>query len=98
MPIGANTSQPLGNFSASPIDHHMKEKVRVKCYLRYCDDCTGLAKTKAEAWAHLNEFYRQSSKLGFVMKADAVVAPIASKRRTDGKKKRKRQRGGRKAH
>ncbi len=98
MPIGANTSQPLGNFAASPIDHHMKERVKVKGYLRYCDDTFGMAKTKGEAWAQLNEYYRESCKSGFVIKADFVVAPIATRKWTDGKKKRKRQRGRRKIH
>ena len=72
----------------------MKEKVKAKCYLRYCDDTTGLARTKAEAWAQLNEYERMSAAAGFVVKASVIVAPIAH--RTDGKKKRrKRQRGHR---
>ena len=74
LPIGANTSQPLGNFASSPVDHYMKEQVRCKCYLRYCDDVLGLARTKGEAWAQLNEYYRKSCEYGFVMKADAIVA------------------------
>ena len=73
----------------------MKEKVKVKCYLRYCDDTAGVARTKAEAWAQLNEYERMSAEAGFVVKANVIVAPIAH--RTDGKKKRrrKRQRGHR---
>ena len=97
LPIGANTSQPLGNFASSPIDHYMKEHVKCKCYLRYCDDVVGLAKTKGEAWDQLNEYYRKSKEFGFVMKADAFVAPIAT-RNGHGKKKRKRQRSRRKVH
>lgn len=97
LPIGANTSQPLGNFASSPVDHYMKEQIRCKCYLRYCDDVLGLARTKGEAWAQLNEYYRKSCEYGFVMKADAIVAPIATRKR-NGKKKRKRQRGRRKVH
>ena len=73
----------------------MKEEVRVKCYLRYCDDTVGLARTKGEAWKALNEYERMSAEAGFVVKASAIVAPIAHK--TDGKwkKRRKRQRGHR---
>ncbi len=59
----------------------------------------GLARTKAEAWAMLNEYDRLSSELGLVVKASAIVAPIAH--RGYGKKKRRRQRGachGRKKH
>ena len=58
-------------------------------------DTTGLARTKAEAWAQLNEYERMSAEAGFVVKASAIVAPIAHL--ADGKKKRrrKRQRGHR---
>lgn len=73
----------------------MKEDVGCKGYLRYCDDTLGLARTKAEAWGQLNEYERLSGEAGFIVKAGAVVAPIATMVRRDGKKKklRKRQRG-----
>lgn len=95
VPIGAYTSQPIGNFASDRIAHRMKEEVRVKCYLQYCDDTVGLARTKAEAWKALNAYERMSAEAGFVVKASAIVAPIAE--RTDGKKRkrRKRQRGHR---
>ncbi len=69
----------------------MKEVMHCKCYLRYCDDSMGMARTKAEAWSMLNEYDRKSAELGLVVKASAIVAPIAHK--VNGKKKRKRQRG-----
>lgn len=95
VPIGAYTSQPIGNFASNRIAHHMKEKVRAKCYLQYCDDTVCLARTKGEAWKTLNEYERMSAAAGFVVKVSVIVAPIAQ--RTDGKKKkrRKRQRGHR---
>lgn len=72
----------------------MKERLHCKCYLQYCDDITGLARSKAEAWKALNEFTWLSKEAGFVVKCSTVVAPIAHVR--DGrKKKRKRQRGHR---
>ena len=46
---------------------------------------------KGEAWAMLNEYDRESSRLGLVVKASYIVAPIAHK--AYGKKRRKRQRG-----
>ena len=49
VPIGAFTSQPIGNFAASRIDHTMKEKYHVKCLHRYCDDNVMLARSKSEA-------------------------------------------------
>lgn len=95
--IGAYTSQPLGGFAASPIAHHIKESLRCKCFLMYCDDSLGLARSKAEAWAQLNEFIRVSEQYGLVVKASMIVAPIAHLAK-HGKKKRRRQRGrGRKA-
>lgn len=92
IPIGGYPSQPIGNFTVSSIDHLMKEKKHAKCYLRYCDDTLGLTRTKAEAWAQLNEYDRLSSELGLTVKTSAIVAPIAHL--SNGKKhKRKRQRG-----
>ena len=95
VPIGAYTSQPIGNFASSRIAHQMKEKVGVKCYLQYCDDTVGLARTKAEAWKAVNEYERLSAQAGLVVKANVIVAPIA--KTSDGKKRksRKRQRGHR---
>ncbi len=94
VPIGSYTSQPLGNFILSVIDHAMKEKFKTKCYHRYCDDTVGLAKSKAEAKVLLKEYDRMSSELGLVVKATSFIAPIQKK--VYGKKKRKRQRGGKK--
>ena len=73
----------------------MKEVKHCKCYLRYCDDTTGLARTKAEAWEMVNEYERLSSEMGLVVKAGAIVAPIAHKE-YGRRKHRKRQRGGHK--
>lgn len=73
----------------------MKEEQRVKCYLRYCDDTAGLARTKADAWKALNAFERMSEDAGFLVKANAIVAPIAHLAHGSKKKKRKRMRGHR---
>ena len=91
VPIGGYPSQPIANLTVSKIDHHMKEVVHCKCYLRNNDDTVGLARSKAEAWAQFNEYDRLSSELGLLVKASYIVAPIAHK--TYGKQKRKRQRG-----
>lgn len=95
VPIGAFTSQPLGNFAASVIDHYMKEQRRVKCYLRYCDDATGRAMTKAAARRDLEAFESVSSEIGLVVKHSAVVAPIGIERRNERKRDRKRKRSKR---
>lgn len=72
----------------------MKEKFKTKCYHRYCDDTVGLAKSKAEAKVLLKEYDRMSSELGLVVKATSFIAPI--QKNVYGKKRRKRQRGGKK--
>ena len=38
LPIGNLTSQVLANVVLDPVDHVVKEQLRVKGYLRYCDD------------------------------------------------------------
>ena len=98
VPIGGYPSQPIGNFTSSSIDHYMKEKMHCKCYLRYCDDTMGLARTKAEAWAMVNEYERLSSEKGLVVKAGIIVAPIAHYEYGKHRKKRRRQRSKRKRH
>lgn len=92
VPIGAYTSQPLGNFAASVIDHHVKEKMRVKCYQRYCDDSVGRAKSKAQARRDMEEYDRVSSEIGLVVKHTAVVSRFGIELRNERKKNRKRKR------
>ena len=98
-PIGAVSSQTLGNLAISVIDHKMKYNDRKSAYFRYCDDVLGLARTKAEAIRKMMEFQKLSSEVGVVLKASAVVSPIGrnltDNERKRHKKKRKRQRGGR---
>ncbi len=92
--IGSYTSQPLGNFVVSVIDHAMKERMRVKCYHRYCDDTVMLAKSKSEAKVLLSEYDRMSADMGLVVKSTSFIAPIQTNRKNG--KRRKRQRGGKK--
>jgi hypothetical protein len=89
--IGAFTSQPIGNYVANPIDRAIKERMHCKCYLRYCDDTVGMAKTKAEAWRQVREFIRLSDEAGLVVKANFKVSKLATNEKA--KKHRWRQRG-----
>lgn len=73
----------------------MKEKRHCKCLLQYCDDVSGLARSRDEAWKDVNEFIRLSNEAGFVVKANVIVAPIAHLVYGRKKKRRKRQRGHR---
>lgn len=38
LPIGFYTSQWFANFYLTPLDHFIKEQLKVKCYVRYMDD------------------------------------------------------------
>ena len=93
MPIGAYTSQPLGALAASAVDHEMKERVKAKFYVRYCDDTSGLAATKAEAWRQLREYAKLSEEYGFCVKANYIIAPLGLQKRNERKAGRKRKRG-----
>lgn len=92
LAIGSYTSQPLGNFVISVIDHAMKERMKVKCYHRYCDDTVMLAKSKAESRVLLNEFDKMSFELGLVVKSSAFIAPIQICKNNGKKRKRQRSR------
>ncbi len=46
IPIGALTSQTLANHYLSEVDHFVKEKLRVKFYIRYMDDMIILGSSK----------------------------------------------------
>ena len=51
VPIGNLTSQYFANFYLSFLDHYVKEKLKVKKYIRYMDDMVFLSDSKA----HLKE-------------------------------------------
>jgi len=48
IPIGNLTSQHFANFYLSWFDHHVKEVLQIKGYVRYMDDCVLWASTKEE--------------------------------------------------
>jgi RNA-directed DNA polymerase len=48
IPIGNLTSQHFANFYLSFFDHHVKDVLRIKWYVRYMDDCILWASTKEE--------------------------------------------------
>ncbi|MDH6357250.1 RNA-directed DNA polymerase [Parabacteroides sp. PF5-9] len=48
LPIGFHSSQFLGNFYLSSLDHYIKGALGVKYYFRYCDDIVILSSSKEE--------------------------------------------------
>ncbi len=49
LPIGNYTSQYFANIYLNGLDHYLKEKLRVKYYVRYMDDFIALVPTLEEA-------------------------------------------------
>lgn len=50
LPIGNQTSQFFANVYLDPLDHFVKEQLRVRWYIRYVDDFLLFAPTKPELW------------------------------------------------
>ena len=48
VPIGNLTSQWFGNFYMAALDRYVKEDLRIKCYIRYCDDFLLFSNDKEE--------------------------------------------------
>jgi hypothetical protein len=49
IPLGNQSSQWFANFYLSKFDHFVKEKLRIKYYIRYMDDWLAIVDTKEEA-------------------------------------------------
>ena len=81
LPIGNLTSQHFANLYLGELDHHLKERERVKGYLRYMDDLLLFADDKARLHLLLAEIRRfLGDRLGLSLKQDATrLAPV-----TDG--------------
>ncbi len=53
IPLGNQSSQWFANFYLSKFDHFVKEKLRIKCFLRYMDDWIAIADSKEQAREYL---------------------------------------------
>lgn len=54
LPIGNYTSQWFANFYLQDLDHYIKEKLKVKYYIRYMDDIVLLSGNKKQLHKYLN--------------------------------------------
>jgi retron-type reverse transcriptase len=82
MPIGNLTSQLFANLYLDPLDHFVKETLRVCHYLRYMDDFILLTADRAEAGqlrAQIAAFLEVEVLLGFNPRR-VVIAPIGCPR------------------
>lgn len=80
MPIGSLTSQMFANLYLDPLDHFVKERLRVRHYVRYMDDFVVLAADRAEARHRLGEieaFLAERLRLGLNPRR-TVIAPLSA--------------------
>lgn len=49
IPIGNYTSQFFANIYLNELDYYIKDKLHIKCYVRYCDDFVIMVRNKKEA-------------------------------------------------
>jgi retron-type reverse transcriptase len=78
LPIGNLCSQWLGNLYMHQLDIFVKQKLRVKCYLRYCDDfCLFLDdKKQLHKWREqLGVFLAQQLRLEF---SKSEIFPVST--------------------
>ena len=79
FPIGNLTSQHLANLYLSGLDHHIKEQLHAKAYLRYMDDMLLFGDDKEMLWRCHEEIVRylaRELKLELQSKA-TVLAPVS---------------------
>lgn len=69
LPLGFYLSQWLANFYFDDIDHFIKEKLRIKQYIRYVDDIIFFSPKKSEALYFIQEIKKQLELKGLVFKA-----------------------------
>ncbi len=55
VPIGNLTSQLFANFYIGELDHFLKDRMRIKGYLRYMDDFLVFSSDKRELWKYLSD-------------------------------------------
>jgi len=67
LPIGNLTSQFLANVHLDPLDHFVKEDLRVRGYVRYADDFRLFSHSKAELHEHRGALERFLAGLRLVL-------------------------------
>ncbi len=80
LPIGNLTSQHFANLYLGELDHHLKDRLGVRGYLRYMDDMLLFADDKATLQLWLAELRTVlAQRLGLVLKeAVTLVAPVTA--------------------
>ncbi|MEK7615234.1 MAG: reverse transcriptase/maturase family protein, partial [Patescibacteria group bacterium] len=66
IPLGNLTSQLFANIYLHELDWYIKQKLRIRYYVRYCDDFVMLSSSKSEGFTlaeTIDRFLRQTLKL-----------------------------------
>lgn len=79
LPIGNLTSQHFANLYLGELDHHLKDRMGVKAYLRYMDDMLIFATDKSQLQCILDEIESFIQvQLQLALKPSAtVIAPVS---------------------
>lgn len=79
IPIGNYLSQYFGNVILSPLDHYIKETLKVKYYYRYCDDFILVHKNKKHLHYLKNQIIFYVNQLKLTIKPNWQIYPIESR-------------------
>lgn len=76
LAIGVFPSQYLANLYLSELDHYIKEKLRIKHYVRYMDDILIICEDKATAHFYQEAITAELDKLKLKVKNNVRIAPL----------------------
>ena len=79
VPIGNYTSQYFANFYLTPMDHWIKEILRVKYYFRYCDDIVILGKSKTYLRLIFKQISSYVDSINLKIKPNWQIFPVESR-------------------
>ncbi len=71
--IGFYTSQWFANWFLQPFDHYVKEKLKVKCYVRYMDDIVIFGRNKKELHLKLEQIKQYLAGMKLTVKDNYQV-------------------------
>lgn len=73
LPIGYYTSTWFANWLLQPLDHYIKEELKVLCYVRYMDDIVIFGKNKKELHKKLESIREFLSNLNLDIKGNYQI-------------------------
>lgn len=73
LPIGFYTSQWFCNFVLTPLDHYIKEMLKIKYYIRYMDDMILFHRNKKYLHGVVNLIAEKAAEYGFTLKGNWQV-------------------------